>query len=620
MSEKLKGYNGKIAYINLSSQSIDVKELDPKIAEDYIGGVSLSAKILYDMLSEADYETLKKDSFSSINPIIFATGPLTATATPSSSRYSVCGISPLTGIWGESTSGGFFPVALKKCGFDALVITGESEKPIYMIIENGNISFRPAEAIWGKNTRETTIAIRNELSSDSIRIACIGKGGENLVKYAGVINDEGRAAGRCGFGALMGKKKLKALAVKGTQPIEYDDRKKLAEDGRKAIGSINVNFSYLWLGHYGTLCYSDLGAVFGDVPGNYFTNTVFPAESLTGKRLGEEYPVMQYKCAGCSIGCGRTTIAEIDGVETEIDGPEYETAAAYGTLCGIYDFKPVLKAHHVCNLEGVDVISSGVSIAFLIYLVENKLAIDNISKLLRDMTIEEIKWGNEELGAKLLNQIINREGIGNLLAEGTRIMARELGVDPGLAAHVKGLEIPMHDPRAYLNQALSYMTCCTGANHNKGDIYGVDSDFGSFGRVRKDDRFTVDGREILVKEIQDIRNIFDSAVMCNWSFLPMPIMTKLFKNATGIKGLANKKTLLQAAERGNTLKRLISCKLGCTREDDQLPKIVTTPLSSGGSRDIEINLEHNLKVYYELAGWDWETGAPTKEKLQELGI
>ena len=236
------------------------------------------------------------------------------------------------------------------------------------------------------------------------------------------------------------------------------------------------------------------------------------------------------------------------------------------------------------------------------------------------MTLEEIRWGNEDIGPKLLEQIINREGIGSLLAEGSRIMASELGVDPGLAAHVKGLEIPMHDPRAYLNQGLSYMTCCTGANHNKGDIYGVDSDFGSFGRVRKQDRFTVDGRELIVKEIQDIRNIFDSAVMCNWSFLPLPIITKLFKDATGCKILGNKRNLFKAAERGDTLKRLISCKLGCSRKDDYLPKIVTAPLSSGGSRDIEIDLEKNLKVYYELAGWDWETGWPTKEKLEELGI
>ena len=360
MSEEIKGYNGKIAYVDLNNKTIEVKDLDPKLAEDYIGGVSLSAKILYDMLSDEDFETLKKDPYSSINPLIFATGPLTATATPSSSRYSLCGISPLTGIWGESTSGGFLPVALKKCGFDLIVITGDSQKPIYMVIDNGTISFKPADGIWGKNTRETISTIREELGDERIRIACIGKGGENLVRYAGVINDEGRAAGRCGMGALMGKKKIKAVAVKGKQKIEYSDRRKLAEDGRKSIGSINVNFSYLWLSHYGTLCYTDLAMVFGDVPGNYFTNTVFPAENLTGKRLGEEYPVMQYKCAGCSIGCGRTTIAEIDGVETEIDGPEYETAAAFGPLVGIYNFKPVLKAHHLCNLEGIDVISSSV--------------------------------------------------------------------------------------------------------------------------------------------------------------------------------------------------------------------------------------------------------------------
>jgi len=618
--EKLLGYNGKIAYIDLSALKVEIKDLDPKIAEDYIGGVGLSAKLIYDLLSDEDYRTLREDPFSSINPLIFATGPLTGTATPSSSRYSVAGISPLTGIWGEATSGGFFPIALRRSGFDAIVITGEAKEPKFIFVNNGEIEIKDANMLWSKDTRETIEIIKKNLNDDKIRVACIGKGGENLIKYAAVINDEGRAAGRCGLGALMGKKKLKALAIRGKASIDYSDKESILKTSQIVLKNIQSGFATNFFSHYGTLIYSDMGMVLGDIPGNYFTTTEFVSENLTGRALKEQYPVIKYACAGCTVGCGRTTITEIDGNQVEIDGPEYETAAAFGPMCGIFDFKPILEANHICNLDGIDTISSGVSISFLIYLVENNISIDNIKKYLSDMKLEEIHWGNDQIVLKLLNKIINRDGIGDILAEGVKIMAEKLGTDPDLAAHVKGLEFPMHDPRAYLCQALSYMTSCCGANHNKGDFYNIDGDAASFAKIRKGDRFTVDGREESVALYQDLTNIYDSAVICNFSHINIPLLTRLLKASTGLSSLGNKKTFFLAGERGTNLKRLISCKLGCKREDDYLPKIVTTAFESGGSAGIKIDLEDNLKTYYQIRGWDWETGWPIKEKLDELGI
>lgn len=618
--EKLLGYNGKIAYIDLSALKVEIKDLDPKIAEDHIGGVGLSVKLTYDLLSDEDYTTLKEDPFSSINPLIFATGPLTGTATPSSSRYSVSGISPLTGIWGEATSGGFFPIALRRSGFDAIVITGEAKEPTFIVVNNGEIEFKDANMLWGKDTRETIDLIRNNLNDEKIRVACIGKGGEKLIKYAAVINDEGRAAGRCGLGALMGKKKLKALAIKGKASIDYSDRESIMKTSQSVLRSIKAGFATNFFSHYGTLIYSDMGMVLGDIPANYFTNTEFVSENLTGRALKEQYPVIKYACAGCTIGCGRTTIAEIEGNQIEIDGPEYETTAAFGPMCGILDFKPILLANHICNLDGIDTISSGVSISFLIYLVENNIAIDNISKYLSDIKLEEIRWGNDQIVLKLLKKTISREGIGDILAEGVKIMAEKLGVDPDLAAHVKGLEFPMHDPRAYICQALSYMTCCCGANHNKGDFYNIDGDAASYTKMRKGDRFTVNGREPSVILYQDLTNIYDSAVICNFTHINIPLLTRLLKASTGFSSLGNKKNIFLVGERATNLKRLISCKLGCKREDDYLPKIVTTALESGGSAGIKIDLEDNLKTYYQIRGWDWETGWPTKEKLDELGI
>ena len=618
--EKLLGYNGKVAYIDLSALKIDVKDLDPKIAEDYIGGVGLSAKLTYDLLSEEDYTKLKENPFSIINPLIFATGPLTGTATPSSSRYSVTGISPLTGIWGEATSGGFFPIALRKSGFDAIVITGEAKEPKLIFVNNGEIEIKDANMLWGKDTRETIDAIKKNLNDDKIYITCIGKGGENLLKYAAIINDEGRAAGRCGLGALMGKKKLKALVIRGKASIDFSDKESIMKTSKNILKNVRSGFATNFLSHYGTLIYSDMGMVLGDVPAHYFTNTEFVAEALTGRALREQYPVIKYACAGCTIGCGRTTITEINGNKVEINGPEYETAAAFGPMCGIFDFKPILEANHICNLEGIDTISSGVSISFLIYLVENNISIDNITKYLSDIKLEEIHWGNDQIVLKLLNKIINREGIGDILAEGVKIMAEKLGADPDLAAHVKGLEFPMHDPRAYLCQALSYMTCCCGANHNKGDFFNIDGDAASYTKIRKGNRFTVDGREESVILYQDLTNIYDSAVICNFTHINIPLLTRLLKASTGFASLGNKKKFFLAGERATNLKRLISCKLGIKREDDYLPKIVTTPLKSGSTAGIKVDLKDNLKIYYQIRGWDWETGCPTKEKLDELGI
>jgi aldehyde:ferredoxin oxidoreductase len=618
--EKLYGYNGKIAYIDLSSSKIEIKDLDPNIVEDYLGGAGLSAKLTFDLLSEDDYKTLQKDPLSSVNPLIFSTGPLTGTATPSSSRYCVTGISPLTGIWGESTSGGFLPIALKRSGYDALVITGESSEPKFILIKEGNIEIKDASSLWGKNTRETIEDIKERLDDEKLRIACIGKAGENLVSYAAIINDEGRAAGRCGLGAIMGKKKLKAIAVKGSKPIEYFDAEELRNQGKTTRENVMIPFATNLFSHYGTLIYTDMGMVIGDVPANYFTNTEFIAEDLTGRALKEQYIVLKYACAGCPIGCGRRTLLEIDGNEIEVDGPEYETTAAFGPMCGILDFKPIIKANHKCNLEGVDTISSGVSISFLIYLVENGIAKKEIEKYLDDIRPEEIRWGNDDVVLKLLDLIIERKGIGNILSEGVRMMAKKLDVDPDLAAHVKGLELPMHDPRAYLGQALSYMTSCTGANHNKGDFYNIDGDAASYAKIRKKDRFTVNKREKAIIAYQDLTNIYDSAVICNFTHINDGVLARLLKSATGIQSFGSSGTLFEIGERASNLKRLISCKLGCKREDDYLPKIVSTALKTGGSAGIMVDLEENLKVYYEKRGWVWDTGFPSKEKLEALKI
>ncbi len=624
MSLDLIGYNGKIAYVNLSEEKVDVKDLNPQIAKDYLGGTGLSAKITYDLLSEADYNTLKADPYSEINPIIFATGPVTGTLRPSSGRYSVTGISPLTKIWGEGTSGGTFCISLRNSGFDAIVITGKAKSPIYLYIHDRTIEFKSANSIWGKDTYEAQEIIKNELNNDKAKVATIGIAGENLVKYAGIINDEGRAIGRCGLGALMGSKNLKALAVHGTTRVQIADvelSKKILKKEQKKLNLDFMKAAVFNVFHlYGTNSYLDIGMAFGDTPGYYFTKSEFLAEKLTGKTLKETFPVFNYGCAGCTLQCGKTTIIEHKGEEIQVDGPEYESIAALGTMVGVFDPKTVVLSNHMCNVYGFDTISGGVSISFLIYLVENNLGIEKIKQHLNDIKIEEIKWGNGELVLKLIDKISKREGIGDVLAEGTRIMAEKFEVDPELAAHVKGLEMPMHDPRAFAGQALSYMTCCVGASHQKCDWYTAEMGNIAYSRLRikSGDRQKIDRREKGVMALQDVRAIDDSAVNCNFRNPELEDFIGYINAATGFN--YDRNSLIIVGERINNIKRVISCKLGITRADDKLAGINTKVLPKGKIAGVKIDLEKNLERYYKERGWNWDTGAPNQEKLDELGI
>ena len=624
MSDNLIGYNGKIAYIDLNERKIEIKDLDPQTAEDYLGGTGLSAKLTYDLLSDEDFDKLKLDPLLDINPLIFATGPVTGTLRPSSGRYSVTGISPLTGIWGEGTSGGYFCISLRNSGFDAIVITGKSKSPIYLYVHDQQIELKDASHLWGKDTYETQEILKKELNNDKIRVATIGIGSENLVKYGCIINDEGRAVGRCGMGTLMGAKNLKALAIHGTNRIQIADPVigktylKEAEDAKKGVllaTTVPMLFTL-----YGTNCYLDIGSVLGDAPGYYFTSTEYVASKLTGATLREKYPVLDYGCYGCTLRCGKTTILEDDGKEVRVDGPEYESVAAFGPLCGNFDSKSVILSHHWCNVYGIDTISAGVSISFLIYLVENEIGIDKIKSFLKNIKLEEIKWANGELIIQLIEQISKREGIGDLLAEGVRTMAQKLEVDPGLAVHVKGLEMPMHDPRAFAGQGLSYITCCVGANHEKCDWFSAELGMVGYSRLRvkAGDRYSIKGREKGVIALQDIRAIDDSATNCNFINPTLAHIIGFINAATGKN--YDKKSLLKVGERINTLKRLINVKLGITSKDDTLPKHITKILSSGKTMGVQLDLEDNLKKYYELRDWDAETGAPTQEKLKELNI
>ncbi len=551
------------------------------------------------------------DPLAPDSPLVFATGPFTGTTIPMVSRSAVCGISPLTGIWGEATTGGVFPFRLKESGYDGILVTGKADRPVYLWIKDGVAEIRDAAHLRGKDTYETQKVLKEELKESGLSVTCIGPAGENLVKYACVINDQGRAAGRCGLGALMGSKNLKAVAVSGKLRPDVAGKDRLAELTRQARDAIASNFMSVAFREYGTLMYMDLGMFLGDVPAKYFSSSVFPAKNVTGEALRQAYTVGNYACHGCPIGCGRT-LKHVSKDLDEIDGPEYETAVAFGPLCMNYDLESIVMANHLCNANGIDTISAGVSIAYAMHLFEQGI-------LSEDRAGMKIEWGDGKAIVRLVEMIINRQGIGELLGKGTRSIAEELGADPLGAAHVKGLEMPLHDARAFTGMAISYATNPRGACHLKGDYYNVDLGGGvpELGIVGGD-RLQSEAKAEMAAKFQDFKDIFDSLLLCKFAPLTLTQIAEMLSNVTGWE--YSPADLYTAAERSVNIKRAISNRLGVTREDDRLPNINLAALKEGSTANKSPDMDLMLRDYYDYRKWDWDTGKPTREKLLELGL
>jgi aldehyde:ferredoxin oxidoreductase len=599
------GYHGRFLDVDLSKGNVGTLELEEDLLKKFIGGASLAARLIYDQV-KAGMDPLAPDS-----PLVFATGPLTGTTIPMVSRSAVCGISPLTGIWGEATTGGVFPFRLKESGYDGILVTGKADHPVYLWIHDGVAEIRDAAHLQGKDTYETQEVLKEELKESGLSVTCIGPAGENLVKYACVINDRGRAAGRCGLGALMGSKNLKAIAVSGKLRPDIASKDRVTELSRQARDRIAQNFMSMAFREYGTLMYMDLGMFLGDVPARYFSSSVFPAKNVTGEALRQAYAVSSYACHGCPVGCGRT-LKHVSKDLDEIDGPEYETAVAFGPLCMNYDLESIVTANHLCNAYGIDTISAGVSIAYAMHLFEKGI-------LSEDRAGMKIEWGDGKAIVRLVEMIINQQGIGELLGKGTRSMAEELGADPSEAAHVKGLEMPLHDARAFTGMAISYATGPRGACHLKGDYYNVDLGGGvpELGIVGGD-RLQSEAKAEMAAKFQDFKDIFDSLLLCKFAPLTLTQIAELLSNVTGWE--YSPADLHTAAERSVTIKRAISNRLGVTREDDRLPDINLAPLKEGSTANKSPDMDLMLRDYYDYRKWDWDTGKPTREKLLELGL
>jgi len=605
------GYHGKILQVDLDNRKTKDISLNEDDLRNFIGGGGLAAKLLYPLM------TRKPDPLGPQNPLLFITGPFTASPIPSTGRHTICARSPLTGFWGETSTGGFFGVALKSTGYDGLLVTGCSAQPVYILMHAGGVEIRDASHLWGKGFYETRDALLTEVGEKRARVTAIGQGGENLVRYAAVMNDDGRAAGRCGMGAVMGSKKLKAVVAYGDKRAPLADSAGLKENIKASLPLSLMDLTALstreMFRSFGTIGYMDMAMYLSDAPAKYFTKSIFPVEEINARALKEKYLVTPNPCYGCPLGCGRLTRYGRRGAEF-VDGPEYESAVALGPLCMNFDLDSLVYTTHQCNDYGLDTISAGVCIAFAMYLYEK-------GALTRDKAGMELKWGDSEAIISLVKKIALREGVGDLLAEGVKRMADKLGVSQDEAAHVKGLEIPMHDPRAFFGDAVDYATAPRGACHTKGDYYMVDMGRGVVeADIVPGERFeSSESKGAMTARYQNLRDLYNSLPLCILSNVISPeALATLLNSVTGMDFDAA--SILKAGERSFNLKEMINVKLGADEKDNKLPRIATAPLSEGSSYGKEPDMETLLRGYYKERGWEEDTAKPTKETLEQLGL
>ncbi len=600
----LGGYIGKILRVNLSTGKISEEPLNKEIAKKFIGARGYAAKILYDEVSP------NADPLGEENKLIFATGPLTLTASPTSSRFDVVTKSPLNGVIAGSNSGGFWGPELKKAGYDILIVEGKSEKPVYLWVTEDKVEIRDASHLWEKDTYETTDKIIEELGGDKqIKVACIGPAGENLVKFAAIINEKARAAGRTGVGAVMGSKKLKAIATRGhkrptiANPDKFKEVLKITMDKIKANGVTSQG-----LPTYGTMVLNHIIDEHGLYPTRNFQTGVFEGvDNVSGEKLKETYLIRNKPCFGCPIGCGRVTKLP-DGEIGE--GPEYETSWAFSADCGIDDLVAVIKANNACNKLGLDTISTGATIACAMELYEK-----GYLKKEELGDAPELKFGNTEAILYYPEAIAYRKGIGDKLAEGSYEFAKAHG-HPELSMTVKKQDIPAYDPRGAQGHALEYATSNRGGCHVRG--YMISPEI--LGSPQKIDPFTTEGKPQWVKTFQDLTAVIDSEGLCLFSSFALGAddYAALLSAVTGVE--YSTEEALKAGERIWNLERLWNLKAGLTKDDDTLPpRFTKEPMPDGPSKGQVVHLDVMLPEYYKLRGWD-ENGVPTKEKLKELGL
>ncbi len=605
----MKGIWGRYLEVDLTTGDVREREIPEGWYRLHLGGRGIAARLLLELVPPA------ADPLGPENALIFATGPLQGTGVAGAGRHVVAAKSPKTNSISDSYAGGFFAHELGRSGYDGIIIRGEAPRPVYLLLYGGWAELREADELWGKPTGEVDEELRRR--HPGARVACIGPAGEKRVIQACIIHDGTRAAGRPGLGAVMGAKRLKAVVVRGHREKELAD-----PDG---FMRARAEFARTLMEDAGTVRFGELGTArgltwlseMGILPTENFRDGVFDAaKEIGGERMAETILVDRDTCAGCPVRCKRVVRTEFRGreVEPRYGGPEYETLAAFGSLCKCSDLPAIALANQLCNAYGLDTISVGVAIATLMEASE------------RGLIAERVPWGDPEAVVTWVERIANREGLGDEIAAGTECFAERIGAD--FVVTVKGVEVPMHEPRGKVGLGISYAVSPRGATHLEGmhdTMIEGDAPTPELGVTQGMDRFALKGKAPLVKLYEDLRSFTNSLVLCifvtretgpNYNF---PRIREALRHATGME--LGPEEMLRIGERNFNLLRFYSGLVGYRREHDRLPRRLHEPLPRGKSagRPIpERAFQEEIDAYYRLRGWD-ERG-PTPEKLRELGL
>jgi len=622
------GYTGKILHVDLNNHQTHVETQDDTFYRTYLGGRGIGYHYL---LNEVEAGT---DPFSADNILVLATGVMTGAPLAACSRFAAVGLSPLTGTAGESEAAGFFGPELKKAGFDAVVLRGKSETPVYLWVTDGKAEIRDATDIAQLGAREVEDTIRNEMGNQKIRVAQTGLAGMNKVRFANIGNNLGHFNGRNGFGALMGSKNVRAVAALGTGKIDFFDPEFITRTAKTYAQKFRDNPLGEALFVYGTTAFPEILSAGGGLPVDNFRRSKHDqAAAVSGDVYNKTLLRKRKGCYACPIQCKRVIALDDPryGVDSRYGGPEYETIAALGTNLNIFEIKAIAKGNEICNRYCMDTISAGMTIGFAYECFEKGI----ITKA--DTGGLELRFGDPDLMLNLLEMIARRQGFGDLLAEGTARLAQKWGVtDDASNLSVKGQEIPMHDPRVKVGVGIGYAVSPYGADHMMAahDTMFVDDNsfmsesvraMGIYKAVHPTEITTAKIRNFVL--LENLWRVMDALGLCVFGFAPRGTMSleKMVQCLNAVTGWnASLFELFKAGERGTMMARAFNSREGFTIKDDKLPKRLFDPKPDGprSGEQIFTEAEFNkgLELFYEIIGCDPQTGRPHRGKLLELGL
>lgn len=608
----MMSYWQKILCIDLSEGRISVLEPDISLFADYIGGSGVGARLLFDMTGP------ETDPLGPDNPLIWMTGPFTATRIPTSGRHEIVSKSPLTGIYGEGDAGGRFGIALKKSGFDGIVVTGQSKTPVNILLIDGEASIEPAHDLWGKDAFYVDGYIKERFGKNC-ETSCIGPAGEKLVPISCIVHDgeNARMVGRCGLGAVMGSKRLKCLAVVGGKTPEISDADGLMQLQKKIVPQMVEKMKGMNL--LGTAGGAAAAEKMGDMPIQNWRRGDWPqAEKISGQQMAETILKKNYYCGSCPIGCGRDVeINEGKWAGVKGAGPEYETLGMLGGSCMVEDLEAITYAADLCNRYGIDTIETGSAIAMTMECYEKGLLSP------ADLDGIEAEWGSADAMVALTRKICEAEGVGRLLGRGVAAMTTILKDADEMAIHVKGLALPAHDPRCFNTMAVGYATSNRGACHLAGASYFYEKTavMPEYGYDKPRPRYTTGGEAELNVRAQNLMGILDSLKICKFAIyggISYATISEWYGLVTGIEKSVDE--IAEAGERIFNVKRMYNVRHGVTRTDDMLPeRILKNPRNDTGTGNYTPDFEPMLDAYYKCRGWD-QNGIPKPETLDRLGL